>query len=121
MELPDFSSLYDWLRSAEQMANARRRYKPQPACSLSEVLAEPHRFAVVVMHHPEDLIVEPPFLIDLALDEAIEFRRTRGMGAARLNKLSWHGMKFLEARTKRSRSLLERLARSRRLTGNIIA
>jgi len=39
----------------------------------------------VIMPHPESLIVETPILIDLAVGEAISFRKTRGMGSARLN------------------------------------
>jgi hypothetical protein len=121
MDIPDFATLYDWLRSAEQMANDRLRRKPKPSQSLAEVLAEPHRFVVVMMPHPEELIVEPPFVVDLARQEAIAFRKTRGMGGARLNKMSWHGVKFLEARSKRSQRLLERLSSGRRLTGDKIS
>jgi len=46
MDIPDFATLYDWLRSAEQMANDRRRRKPDPVRTLAEVFDEPHRFGV---------------------------------------------------------------------------
>jgi hypothetical protein len=121
MDIPEFSTFYDWLRSAEQIANMRRRRKPSPVASLDEVIAEPHRFIVVEYYHPEHLIVEPPHIVDLALGEAIAFRKTRGMGGARLNKMSWHGVKFLQAKSKRSRKLLATLASGRRLTGIMIA
>lgn len=120
MDIPDFASLYDWLRSAEFFANGRRRRTPARIGSLSEILDEPHRFLVVVMPHPEDLIEEPPFIVDLATEEAIAFRKTRGMGAGRLQKLSLRGVKWLEARTKRSLRLIQRLASGRRLTGERI-
>jgi hypothetical protein len=121
MDTPDFASLYDWMRSAEQIANQKKRRNPNAVKSLSEVYSEPHRFVVVILPHPEDLVVEPPYIVDLAKDEAIAFRKTRGMGMARLNKLSDHGVKFLDARTKRSRRLLERLWQGRRLTGDMIS
>jgi hypothetical protein len=120
MGLPEFSELYDWLRSAEQMSNDRRRRKPSPITSLDEVIAEPHRFIVVIFEHPQSMIVEPPWIVDLALDEAICFRKSRGMGVARINKLSLNGVKFLDARES-SRPLLESLASGRRLTGDLVS
>jgi hypothetical protein len=120
MDVPDFASLFEWLGSAEQIANRRRHRKPDGAESLSEVLVEPNRFVVVMMPNPKDLIVEPPYLVDLAREEAIAFKKTRGMGVARLNALSWHGVKFLEARSRRSKQLLKRLSSGRTLTGDAI-
>ena len=87
--------------------------------SLEEVYREPHRFVVVIFHHPDDVIGEPPYLVDLALDEAIVFRRTRTMGTSRLNKMSLHGVKWMSAR-KRSRKLLESLTSGRELAGDRI-
>lgn len=117
LDVPEFAMLYEWLAAAEQVGNHTRKRKAAPVTSLEEVFREPHRFVAVVFHHPDDVIAEPPYLVDLALDEAIVFRRTRAMGT--LNKMSLHGVKWMGAR-KRSRKLLESFASGRQLSGDKI-
>jgi hypothetical protein len=56
MEIPDFVAIYEWLRSAEVMSSARRGRKAQRVSALREVIQEPHRFVVVLMPDPEDMI-----------------------------------------------------------------
>jgi hypothetical protein len=78
----------NWLRSAAQLSGQQQQSKPSAATKLSQAIAEPHRFVVVITPDSDHTLASPPWLIDLAMRESILLRKTRGMGANRLNQLS---------------------------------